>query len=198
MAKRYVQIDPKLKPSGPKGSDILATERSKASFDVKDLQQYMYGNEFIRDLNDILKVVQEEPAFDKSQIHYMGRQEKVRYALRQGKRLFQLQNELKWTPEQAQMADLLLDLPGPYGLHKSMFFQTLRGQATEEQQKKYLEPALRYEIIGCYAQTELGHGSNVQGLETTATYIPEEEKFEIHSPYMTSSKWWIGGLGRTA
>lgn len=28
------------------------------------------------------------------------------------------------------------------------------------------------EYIGCYAQTELGHGSNVRGLETTATWDP--------------------------
>ncbi len=27
-----------------------------------------------------------------------------------------------------------------------------------------------YEIVGVYAQTELGHGSDVQSLETTATY----------------------------
>lgn len=33
-----------------------------------------------------------------------------------------------------------------------------------------LQPALRGEILGCYAQTELGHGSDVQSLMTTATY----------------------------
>lgn len=27
-----------------------------------------------------------------------------------------------------------------------------------------------YEIIGCYCQTELGHGSDVQNLETVAEY----------------------------
>ncbi|OZJ01406.1 hypothetical protein BZG36_05723 [Bifiguratus adelaidae] len=69
---------------------------------------------------------------------------------------------------------------------------------TDEQKKKYLEPALRYEIIGCYAQTELGHGSNVQGLETTCTYHPESGEFELNSPTLTSSKWWIGGLGKAA
>lgn len=79
-----------------------------------------------------------------------------------------------------------------------MFIPTIFGQGTEEQKKKFLIPALKYEIIGCYAQTELGHGSNVQGLETTATYIPETDEFEINSPYLTASKWWIGGLGRTA
>lgn len=42
---------------------------------------------------------------------------------------------------------------------------------------------------------QLGHGSNVQKLETTATYIRETEEFEIHSPTLTSTKWWMGGLG---
>ena len=44
------------------------------------------------------------------------------------------------------------------------------------------------QIIGCYAQTELGHGSNVQGLETTATFDPQTDEFIINSPTLTSSK----------
>jgi hypothetical protein len=38
------------------------------------------------------------------------------------------------------------------------------------------------------AQTELGHGSNVQGLETTATFDPKTDELVIHSPTLTSSK----------
>ena len=75
---------------------------------------------------------------------------------------------------------------------------TLRDQGTPEQHKLFLEKAENYEIIGCYAQTELGHGSNVRGLETTATWNPEDKTFIIHSPHLTASKWWIGSLGRTA
>jgi acyl-CoA oxidase len=41
----------------------------------------------------------------------------------------------------------------------------------------------------------LGHGSNVQQLETVATYIPHSDEIEINSPTLTATKWWIGGLG---
>jgi acyl-CoA oxidase len=59
-------------------------------------------------------------------------------------------------------------------------------------------------MIGCYAQTELGHGSNVRALETTATFEPESKSgmkggtFNINSPTITSAKFWPGTLGRTA
>jgi len=74
----------------------------------------------------------------------------------------------------------------------------LRDQGTPEQHKLFLDPAENYKHIGCYAQTELGHGSNVRGLETTATWNPEDKTFILHSPHLTASKWWIGSLGRTA
>ncbi|KAF9234864.1 peroxisomal oxidase [Melanogaster broomeanus] len=47
-------------------------------------------------------------------------------------------------------------------------------------------------------RTELGHGTNVARLETSATYLPDTQEFEIHSPSLTSTKWWIGALGKTA
>lgn len=46
--------------------------------------------------------------------------------------------------------------------------------------------------------TELGHGSNVAGLETTAVFDREADEFIIHSPTPTSTKWWIGGAAESA
>jgi acyl-CoA oxidase len=53
-------------------------------------------------------------------------------------------------------------------------------------------------IMGCYAQTELGHGSNVQGIETTATLDKSTDEFVIHSPTIRATKFWPGGLGLQA
>lgn len=46
----------------------------------------------------------------------------------------------------------------PLALHDTMFIPTLVAQASQEQQEKWLGRARRKEIIGCYAQTEMGHG----------------------------------------
>ncbi|KAF6169376.1 hypothetical protein GIB67_016546 [Kingdonia uniflora] len=83
-------------------------------------------------------------------------------------------------------------------LHWGMFIPAIKGQGTEQQQQKWLPLAYKMQIIGCYAQTELGHGSNVQGLETTATFDRKSDEFIINSPTLTSRKWWPGGLGKAS
>jgi len=46
----------------------------------------------------------------------------------------------------------------------------------------FLEPARNGHIVGCYCQTELAHGSDVQSLMTTATYDRGTETFIINTP----------------
>jgi acyl-CoA oxidase len=68
--------------------------------------------------------------------------------------------------------------------------------ANEEQRKKWLPEALQYNIHGCYVQTEIGHGSDVSRLETTATFDKEKDEFVIDTPTISATKWWPGELGR--
>ncbi|KAJ5540498.1 hypothetical protein N7494_005574 [Penicillium frequentans] len=187
-----------LKPSGPQGSELLAEERAQSNVNVEKLSELLHTKEALQRTQKILAIVQPEKVFDKSQNHSLGRVERLQRSLAKAKRLQQLAEQEKWTTEELHTANDLIGEPTPYGLHATMFLVTLREQGTPEQHKLFLERAEKYEIIGCYAQTELGHGSNVRGLETTATWNPDDKTFTITSPTLTASKWWIGSLGRTA
>ena len=123
----------------------------------------------------ILAIIEQEEAFSKHAIFYQGRSEKFRHGLRkvgllprtsalpvdrrtqeltlslshrQEKRFVALANEHGWTREDQEMAEFLIDMPAAFGLHKSMWTTTVRNQGTEEQHKMFLEPSLKYEIIG--------------------------------------------------
>ena len=56
----------------------------------------------------------------------------------------------------------------PAGVHFGMFLKYIELMGTEEHKRKYLQKSMTLEIVGCYAQTELGHGSDIRSLETTA------------------------------
>ncbi|VDM73193.1 unnamed protein product [Strongylus vulgaris] len=78
-----------------------------------------------------------------------------------------------------------------------MFIPTLQAHCSDEQMH-FLEQAMTMQIIGTYAQTELGHGTNLKKLETTATYDAKTQEFVLNSPTTTSMKWWPGNLGKSA
>ena len=87
------------------------------------------------------------------------------------------------------------------GVHLGLFGNCIRGNGTDEQINYWLQQrgaAMLRGIYGCFAMTELGHGSNVAQLQTTATYNPENRTFTINTPDLTATKWWIGGAAHSA
>lgn len=57
---------------------------------------------------------------------------------------------------------------------------------------------LSLDLLGCFAMTESGHGSDVANLETTATYDPATQEFVVHSPTDSARKDYIGGAAEHA
>ncbi|KAJ3023886.1 hypothetical protein HKX48_000072 [Thoreauomyces humboldtii] len=187
-----------LAPAGPQGHESLAKERAGASFDVNELSVLLHGQDSLDADREMLDIVSNDPVFDKSTWYSQGREERFAGAMARGRHMVEVARKRGWDDATIHRCMMLIDEPGPYVLHFHMFKPTLHGQCSDEQKEKWIPLAESMRIIGCYSQTELGHGSNVQGLETTATYDPATQEFEIHSPSLTASKWWAGGLGRTA
>ncbi|KAG9156201.1 hypothetical protein Leryth_024803 [Lithospermum erythrorhizon] len=179
--------------------DYLGAERKKAEFDVEDMKIVWAGSIHAHQLSDrISKLVANDPAFRKDDRTMLARKELFKNTLRKATYAWKLINELQLSEEEASKVRFYVDEPAFTDLHWGMFVPAIKGQGTDEQQKKWLSLSYKMKIIGCYAQTELGHGSNVQGLETTATFDPKTDEFIIDSPTLTSSKWWPGGLGKVS
>ncbi|MCV7281339.1 acyl-CoA dehydrogenase family protein [Mycolicibacterium flavescens] len=98
--------------------------------------------------------------------------------------------------EMLAMSDLSLMVKA--GVQWGLFGGAIENLGTERHHQKYVKPVIDCELLGCYAMTETGHGSNVQALETTATYDPATEEFVIDSPTPTARKDYIGGAAETA
>lgn len=79
-----------------------------------------------------------------------------------------------------------------------MFIPIVEALGTPDQVQEWVPRARDMRILGCYAQTELGHGSDVASLETTATFDQNTDEFVIHTPTPTATKWWPGDMGRMA
>ncbi len=79
-----------------------------------------------------------------------------------------------------------------FGVQFGLFGGTIYQLGTNYHQEKYAKSIGDASILGCFAMTETGHGSNVKDLETTATYIHKDKTIDIHSPSFSSGKEYIG------
>lgn len=67
-----------------------------------------------------------------------------------------------------------------------------------ERHREYVTRLISLDLLGCFAMTETGHGSDVANLETTATYDPGTREFVVHSPTPSARKDYIGGAAEHA
>ncbi|MFE7202530.1 acyl-CoA dehydrogenase [Pseudonocardia alni] len=82
------------------------------------------------------------------------------------------------------------------GVQWGLFGGAVQVLGTERHHERYLRAIIDGELLGCFAMTETGHGSDVQHLHTTATYDREAGEFVVHTPYPQARKEYIGNAAR--
>lgn len=84
------------------------------------------------------------------------------------------------------------------GVHFGLFGGAILHLGSQEHHDAYLADLVTADVLGCFAMTESGHGSNVQALGTTATYDADAGEFVITTPDQASRKDYIGNAARHA
>ncbi|GMF39439.1 unnamed protein product [Phytophthora fragariaefolia] len=147
----------------------------------------------------LVAMVERHPVLSDRDMMFRNHTQRYEFGLKKVAHFVQFLKDERITDRQEQgVVYAALGEPLCIDVHNSMFVPTLENQGDDAQRAKWLPLAKSFKILGAYAQTELGHGSNVQGIETVATFDKATQEFVIDSPTLTSRKWWPGGLGKTA
>lgn len=176
---------------------LLPRERARASFDVAHLTRALDGDDATTARRRWLW--SEGEPYDNSGNIFNDRLATVRQHVDRFIGIHEkFAGSFKPKPADLMFMNAMSRNSGAFGLHFGAFCPTITSQGTDAQRAEWLKPAQKMEIVGCLAQTELGHGSNVRGLQTTATFDPTTQEFVLHTPTLRSMKFWPGGLGKTA
>ncbi len=192
----------KTTPEAVAGAIYPPIERRAATFDPKALQRLLDGdNAEIR--NSIKKLIT-QPEFR----YYNGTDvaEQRRQILAWTKRIADAgigrivmphsvggdENLPKFIAAFETLAFHDINLVIKLGVQFGLFAGSIQRLGTEYHHQKYLPDAGAALLMGCFAMTEIGHGSNVHRLETTAVYDRESDCFVLHSPTHSAGKNYIG------
>ncbi|GMH95739.1 hypothetical protein TrST_g12682 [Triparma strigata] len=189
-------------PPPPNTSELLRTERSNSNINISAITALLDHNLTLR-RREIESRIESCPTFSNLPNANLSRLELHSRALAKHIKMMEIARQLRislddcTSPEFVMLVQAVAD-DLPTLLHWGMFVPNIKCLCDDEQTKKWLPLCSDCRVVGCYAQTEMGHGSNVRGLETTAVYDKATESFTISTPTLTSTKFWPGSLGKSA
>ncbi|CAH7675837.1 acyl-coenzyme a oxidase 1 [Phakopsora pachyrhizi] len=184
--------------------ETISRERLNCPFDLWKMTCALHGGERLVLLKDkFMQEIERDPGFRLDDIHDLTKDQ-----IRE-RTMAKFANMVHYvTTERLDIFTKRMELIGiadpafwtRFGVHYGLFLGAIRSGATSNQFSYWLEKGVLglNGITGCFAMTELAHGSNVAGLETTATFDEQTDEFVIHTPSVSATKWWIGGAAQTA
>eukprot|EP00948_MAST-09A_sp_MAST-9A-sp1_P001675 g1675.t1 len=179
-------------------SHLLPRERERATFSVNNMTLIL--DDFLEENSKRRRWLwSEQENFDNSMNLHANREEVVRNHLHRFIHTHKKYSQ-SFIPKNNDilMMRIASRNGGAMALHYGAFLPTLLAHCNQEQAMEWVLPASQMQIIGCLGQTELGHGSNVRAIQTTAEYDKETEEFILNTPTLRAMKWWPGGLGKTS
>lgn len=184
--------------------ETLAKERANPPFDVYAMKLVNHdGEENLKYKEFVMLELERIPAFFNDDIYDLTKDElRVRTFIKIGHIVNWLQTEDLDTFRRRLAVISVLD-PGfwtRFGVHLGLFTNSVRSGGTSGQFAYWVSKGMLAcrNFYGCFGMTELEHGSNVAGLQTTATFDESRDEFIIHTPNLGATKWWIGGAAHSA
>jgi len=176
-------------------SHVLPAERATATFKSELLTNFLDGGpEKTKRKRFILSPT---AGFDMSDKYYWERPELFKQHVKHFLDVHRsFWDSFRPTREDIQWMSEFALLSGSFGNHYGLGMPTIAGMGSPQQLKWWLHKAMTNELVLCYCQTELGHGSNVRGLQTIATFDRKTQEFVLNTPTLRSIKWWPGALGK--
>jgi len=78
------------------------------------------------------------------------------------------------------------------GVQWGLFTAAILHLGTRTHHERFLADAIELRVLGGFAMTETGHGSDVASIATTATYDPATEEYVLATPFRAAWKDYIG------
>ncbi|EMG50214.1 POX5 Acyl-coenzyme A oxidase 5 [Candida maltosa Xu316] len=184
----------------------LQKEREQIKFNPKELNYFLEGSKERSDIvSNLVEQMEKDPVLKVDASYYNLTKDQQREVTAQKINRISRYFEYEFPDQQAHRLSILgVFDPQVFtriGVNLGLFVSCVRGNGTNSQFFYWTinkgVDKLRG-IYGCFGMTELAHGSNVRGIETTATFDKEADEFVINTPHVGATKWWIGGAAHSA